>query len=132
MNAIQPSRPNLQTVKSRRMSPRTSRQHKSHRYQAIAGETTAKLVVNGVLSIAAIAALVQLLPFHLSQRAKLQEIQGEVQRTETRVSQLRSNLNRYFDPQQSRSLMQEQSHRVDPTQRQVIWVPDLHEKSKPQ
>lgn len=113
------------------MSPRSSRHPKPHRYRAVAGETTAKLVVNGVLSAAAIAALVQLLPFHLSQRAKLQEIQGEVHRTEKRVTHLRSNLNRYFDPQQSKNLMREQSHRVDPSQRQVIWVPDQQDKSKP-
>jgi outer membrane murein-binding lipoprotein Lpp len=85
-------------------------------------ETTAKLTANVVLSAVAIAGLVKLLPYQLSQQEKLQEIQTEVQQTETRVNRLRTDFNRYFDPQQATIIMQEQSNRVAPGQRQVILV----------
>jgi hypothetical protein len=35
---------------------------------------------------------------------------------------LSDNFRRYFDPQQAKSVMQEQSHRVDPSQRQVVLM----------
>lgn len=85
-------------------------------------ESTAKLVVNVVLSAAAIAALIQLLPFQLSRQAKLQEIQAEVQRTEKRVNDLNSKFSRHFDPQQTQKVMQEQSPRVAPNERPVILL----------
>jgi ribonuclease D len=122
MNAIEPSQPPLQPAPNRRIVPRTQRQQRRHPNRAIAIETTAKLAVNVVLSSAAIAALVQLLPYHLSQQAKLGEIREEVKRTEKRVNRLSNNFSRYFDPQQAKSVMQEQSHRVDPSQRQVVWL----------
>jgi ribonuclease D len=122
MNAIEPSQPPQQPAPNRRIVPRTQRQQRRHPNRAIAIETTAKLAVNVVLSSAAIAALVQLLPYHLSQQAKLGEIREEVKRTEKRVNRLSNNFSRYFDPQQAKSVMQEQSHRVDPSQRQVVWL----------
>ena len=135
MNAIQPSRPPLQSVKSRRRPPRTVRPQRLHPHREPAAETTAKLVVNVVLSVAAIASLIQLVPFQMSQQAKLQEIQAEVKRTEKRVEPLRSDFSRGFDPQQSQSIMQEESHRVDPHQRQVVLLdkdaPDEESVSEP-
>lgn len=122
MNAIQPSIPPLQPVERRRTKPQTRRQQRRHPYRDAFVETTVKLTVNIVLSTAAIAAMTQLLPYHLSGQAKLQEIQGEVKRTEKRVVRLRTDFSRYFDPQQAKSVMQEQSHRVDPKQRQIVWL----------
>jgi hypothetical protein len=78
-------------------------------------------VVNILLSTAAIAGLIKLLPHHLSQQAKLREVRLEAERTEERVNNLRADFSRSFDPGQAKSVMQEQSHRVDPTQRQVVW-----------
>jgi hypothetical protein len=103
------------------MVSRTQRRQRHHSFRAVAGETTAKLVVNMVLSAAAIAGLVQLLPYHLSQQTKLREVRLEVKRTETRVNNLRTDFSRSFDPGQAKSVMQEQSYRVDPNQRQVVW-----------
>lgn len=85
-------------------------------------ETTAKLAVNVVLSAAAVAGLVQLLHYQSSQQAKLQEIQTEVKLAEGRVNRLQTDFSRYFDPQQARTVMQEQSNRVEPGQRQVVWL----------
>lgn len=85
-------------------------------------ELTVKLAVNLVLLSAAIAALVRILPYQSSQQEKLRELSAEVNATETRVDRLRLSFNRNFDPQQARNVMQEQSYRVDPRQRQVVWL----------
>jgi hypothetical protein len=123
MNAIQqPTRPHLQPQENRQTVTRTRQKQRRHPHGAVVIETTAKLAVNVVLSTAALAALGQLLPYYLSQQAKLGQIQTEVKGTEKRVNRLRSDFSRYFDPEQAKSVMQEQSHRIDPTQRQVVWM----------
>ena len=119
MNAIQPNRPPLQPIEPRRV-PRTRRSRR-HSFRAVAGETTAKFVVNVVLSAAALSGFMQLLPYHLSQQTKLREVRSEVKRTEQRVKNLRTDFNRSFDPGQAKSVMREQSTWVDPSQRQVVW-----------
>jgi len=121
MNAIQPQRPTLQPLEPRRMVPRTQRRQRRHPYRVVAGEATAKLVVNLVLCAAAITGLVQLLPYHLSQQAKLREVRSEVKRAEERVKNLRSDFSHSFDSGQAQSIMQEQTFLVDPTKRQVVW-----------
>jgi hypothetical protein len=103
------------------MVPRTQRRQRRHPYRVVAGETTAKLVVNLVLCAAAITGLVQLLPYHLSQQAKLREVRSEVKRAEERVKNLRTDFSHSFDSGQAQSIMQEQSYLVDPTKRQVVW-----------
>ncbi|HEY9641443.1 MAG TPA: hypothetical protein V6C57_13230 [Coleofasciculaceae cyanobacterium] len=92
-------------------------------HQATIAETSFKLGVNAVLAIVAITALVRLVPYNLAQQTKLQEIRAEVSDLEGRVGQLRADLSRQFDPQQAMSVMREESMRVDPRQRQVIWLP---------
>lgn len=121
MNAIQPSRPTVQPLEPRRMVPRTQRRQRRHSFRAVAGETTAKLVVNAVLSSAAIAGLVQLLPYHLSQQSKLGEVRTEVKRAEERVKNLHADFSRANDPGQMKNVMQEQSSWVDPNQLQINW-----------
>lgn len=125
MNAFQPSRPPLQPEETRRVASRPRRYRRRRPYRVMALETTAKLTANVVLSAVAIAGLVKLLPYQLSQQEKLQEINSEVQQTEARVKRLRTDFNRYFDPQQATTIMREQSNRVAPGQRPVI----LHDKS---
>lgn len=120
MNAIQPPTPTRKPLETRRMAPKTQRRQRRHSCGALAGETTARLVVNIVVSSAAIAGLVQLLPYHLSQQAKLGEVRAEVKRAESRVNHLRTDLGRSFAPGEARSVMQEQSYRVDPNQRSIV------------
>ena len=121
MNAIQSSQPIRQPSQPRRRGSPKPHQRRNPSHGAVAGEITAKLVVNILLSTAAIAGLIKLLPHHLSQQAKLREVRLEAERTEERVNNLRADFSRSFDPGQAKSVMQEQSHRVDPTQRQVVW-----------
>ena len=123
MNAIQPSyHPLQQPTVARRRVRRTSPTAHRQPYRAVSGETTAKLFANIVISSAAIFGIVQLLPYQLSQQAKLQDITKEVQRSEKRVTRLSSAFNRHFDPEQSQGVMQEQSNRVAPNQRRIILL----------
>ena len=126
MHATQPQR-RLQPVRSASRSVFTpSRsirsQHSSRHHRARAIESSAKLSVNCILAIAAGTALVKLLPYGFEQQAKLQQIHSEVVLVKERVDRLQTDFNRNFDPQQTKAIMQEQSSRVDPQQRQVIWV----------
>ncbi len=126
MNAIQPSHSTRVPSKPRRRVPRIKHRPQGQSYGAVAGETTAKLLVNLVLCAAAITALMELLPYHLSQQGKLREVKREVKRTETRVNNLRREFSRSFDPRQAQKVMREQSLRLDPNQVQVVWQdPDL-------
>jgi uncharacterized membrane protein (DUF106 family) len=81
-----------------------------------------KLAANTVLSVIAIAALVKLIPYQLAQQEKLKEVRVEVHELETRVNQLRANFSRNFDASQAKKVMQEQSPRIDPNQRRIVWV----------
>jgi hypothetical protein len=91
-------------------------------HQAVVFENGFKLGVNCLLSVIALSALVKLVPYNLAQQAKLKEIRIEVAEIEGRVDHLQAELNRQFDPQQAMSVMQEESIRVDPRQRQIVWV----------
>jgi apolipoprotein N-acyltransferase len=88
-----------------------------------------------VLSVCATSALLQLWPHYRAVQEKLHEIQAEVNLTQGRVNQSRSDFNRYFDPSLAKTVMQEQSNQADPQQRPVILqeaeVPDA-EESTPQ
>lgn len=112
--------------KPRVTSRRHSQQHrKKYTHQAIAFELSTKLVVNVLLTVAAASTLLKLVPYHLVQQEKLHSIQAEVADVEGRVDQLRADFGRQFDPQQTMSVMQEQSNRVSPTQRRIVWSTPL-------
>ena len=132
MQAIQPTVSPLRRLKnSPRVAPssrsRSSRQ-RSYPHQMLAAETGVKLAVNVVLSVCATSALIQLLPHYRAVQEKLQEIQAEVNLTQGRVDRSRSDFNRYFDPSLAKTVMQEQSNRVNPQQRPVI----LQESASPE
>ncbi|MBR8835889.1 MAG: hypothetical protein DSM106950_18180 [Stigonema ocellatum SAG 48.90 = DSM 106950] len=127
MNALQPSRPPLQPIQKRRVSPRRSRRLRQRSHQIMALETTAKIGVNLVISAAAVSALTQLLPYHWSQQEKLREIHTEVKLMEARVDNLQQSFSRSFDPRQAKSIMQEQGNRFDPSQRRVVFPKDASE-----
>jgi hypothetical protein len=123
MNAAQPSsRPNLQQPQQKHSSvPRPKRHLRQRSYRIMALETTTKVGVNIAISVAAISALVHLLPYHWSQQEKLRTIRTEVKLMETRVNTLQTEFSRNFDSGQRRSIMQEQAYRFDPNQRQLIF-----------
>ncbi|ARV58448.1 hypothetical protein BZZ01_07170 [Nostocales cyanobacterium HT-58-2] len=132
MNAFQPSRPPLQPIEKPRVTPRPKRRLRQRSYQVMALETTAKIVVNCVISAAAISALIQLLPYHWSQQEKLRAIRIDVKQMEERVYGLQAEFSRNFDPRQAKMIMQEQGYRFDPTQRQVVFSKDTTEVEQPE
>ncbi|NES85376.1 MAG: hypothetical protein F6K10_30405 [Moorea sp. SIO2B7] len=112
----------LEPQESPRVKPRRlpRRRHDSHR--AVAIEITAKLLVNGVLSAAAITALMKLLPYHLSQQAKLREIRMEVGETSERVNKLYNNFMNNNAPEKAKDVMLNHSYKQDPNRRQVRFL----------
>ncbi|MDP5018812.1 hypothetical protein FJR11_12190 [Anabaena sp. UHCC 0187] len=122
MNAFQPSRPPIQPVEQRRIVPRPKRHLRQRAYQVMALETTAKVIVNIVISAASVSALVQLLPYHWSQQDKLREVRTEVKVMEGRVQKLRSEFSHNFDPGETKSIMQQKSYRFDANQRPIILM----------
>jgi hypothetical protein len=121
MYALKPPTPRSKAVRrSRAVTRPKSRKHR-HPYRAIAFETGIKLAVNVAFSLAALSALVQLFPYQISQSAKLEELQVAVQSADERVQKIQSKFSYYFDPSQARRVMQEQTNRIDPRQRQIVW-----------
>jgi hypothetical protein len=120
MNAFQPSKPPLQPIEQRRVTPRPKRRLRQRSYQVMALETTAKIGVNLVISAAAISALVELLPHHWSQQEKLRAIRVDVKQMQERVYRLQAEFTRNFDPRQAKMIMQQQGYRFDPNQLQVV------------
>ncbi len=122
MNALSRYTPPPQPLEPARQRV-VRRRKRSNPHYAIAIETSFKLGVNAVLAIVAVSALVKLIPYNLAQQSKLKEIKTEVAALEGRVDRLQADLNRQFDPQQAMSVMQAESNRVDPMQRQILWLP---------
>ena len=104
----------------RRASSSHSRKRQTP-YRELALETTVKLGVNVVLSLVAIVAIAKLLPYRASQEARMQELNVALRTAETRFDRVQTNFGQYFDPTQARFIMQQQTNRIDPSQRQVIW-----------
>ncbi|MGQ9869358.1 slr1601 family putative cell division protein [Leptodesmis sp.] len=122
MYALKPSKQtSIQPGRGRRMAPRAKAHKRSKPYQAIVYETTAKLAVNVVLSVAAVVTLAHLLPYRSAQEVKLQELHAAVKTTGDRVQRVQSKFTYYFDPSQARESMQELTDRIDPLRRQIIW-----------
>jgi hypothetical protein len=129
MNAIQPVSVPLRSVEFRQSGRRNPRSIKPttigylpRTHRAIAIETTLKLSINLALSGIAISALTQLVPYYLSGRDKLAQLEAEVEQTEVRVRQLRTQFSYYFDPQQAKTIMQQESNLTDPTQKRIVFV----------
>jgi hypothetical protein len=121
MNALPLPQP-PERPRRRRETSLSSDKRQQRRYQVLAIETTIKLGVNLVFSGAAIAALVQLLPYSFAQQEKLKEVQTEVKGMDNRVSKLQKDFDRYFDPSQANAIMQEQTHLADPNQKEIVFA----------
>lgn len=100
-----------------------SRQHRPL-HRGVKAEISLKLILSWSIAIAAIASLCRLIPYHLSQQAKLKELRLQVQETEARVERLREQLNHNFDPQKTQSLMEQYSSLSAPNQSRIYWLPE--------
>ncbi len=91
-------------------------------YRGITAEITLKLILSWAIAMGAIASLFKLLPYHLTQQAKLKELRIQVQETDARVNKLKEQLNHNFDPQQTKSLMEQYSSLTSPNQSRIYWL----------
>lgn len=128
MNASRPA-PVRSIASQRPRRPRRRPSSKARVDRVAVWETGLKLAVDVTISLGAVAALVRLVPSHLTSRVELQKLEAEVEATEQRVEILQAEFGRYFDPQQTKALMQEESQLVDPHQRRVIWTEPKTEPS---
>ena len=115
---------NRKLTKARRNS-----RHRANPHRGVTTEIGLKLILSWVIAISAIASLCRLLPYHLTQKAKLKELKVQVQETDARVSKLREQLNYNFDPQKTQSLMEEYSSLTAPNQSRIYWLQE-EQKSK--
>ncbi|MEH2459694.1 hypothetical protein [Nostoc sp.] len=122
MNAIQPSRPPLQPIQKRLVISRPKRHLRQRSYQVMALESTAKIAVNLIITAVAASAFAQLLSYKLLQQEKLREISTDVKLMEAHVNALQTEFSRNFDPQQTKTIMQQQGYRFDPSQRRVVLM----------
>ncbi|NMF84788.1 hypothetical protein [Nodosilinea sp. P-1105] len=90
-------------------------------------EVSARLAVNGVLAVVALGALGRLVPYLQTQTQQLQMVNDQVTALESSTTELKADFSRYFDPAQSRRIMQEQTGYKVPTERQVVWTQDQSE-----
>ena len=95
---------------------------RQQRVKALTRETAIKLSINTFLIGLSATALAELVPSHLTQRNQLREIRAELDSTQERVQDLRTDFSRTFDPMQAYSVMQQQSHLIDPNQRPVVFT----------
>ncbi|MDJ0530946.1 MAG: hypothetical protein QNJ70_00400 [Xenococcaceae cyanobacterium MO_207.B15] len=112
---------NDKVVKAQRPSRRSRSSRKID--QGLVTETVLKLFFSFVIGVAGLASLIKLVPYHNTQQAKLKELRAQVKETKVRVFQLREELNRNFDPQQTQSLIEEYSSLTAPN-RIHIFVHD--------
>jgi hypothetical protein len=110
-----PAQPPLRQVRSH------PRPHQ-HPHRAVALESCAKLGINGLLAVIAIAALVKLVPYNQQQELSLKNLQTKVADVQGRVDQLQADYNFNSDPEQKSNAMQQQSMKVVPGQRQIVLV----------
>jgi hypothetical protein len=122
MNAFQPSRYPAKTNVKRRIVSGSRRHMIQRSHQIMALENTAKIGVNLTIIAASISALVQLLPYHWLQQNKLREAHTELTLVTGRVKTLETQFSRNFDPQQAKSIMQQQSYRIGSNQRRIVLI----------
>ena len=99
-------------------------------YRGVTAEISLKLILSWAIAIGAIASLFKLLPYHLTQQAKLKELRIQVEETDARVTKLREQLNHNFDPQQTRSLMEQYSTLTAPNQSRIYWLDEKQSEPK--
>ena len=123
MNALPEFKPQRRrtTNSLRRPSTQTESQRVKSQHRLVAAEICLRLGVNLGLSAIAVSTLVYLVPYRTAQTQKLKEVQTEVAQAESRVSNLQAEFGRSFDSNQVKSILQEQTHMVDPSQRVVIF-----------
>jgi hypothetical protein len=85
-------------------------------------ESGLQLSFNTLVTVVAISALTQILPERSARNTNLAQLEAEVSEQEHRVDNLRERFVYYFDPAQLQSIIQEESQKIHPQQRPIVWV----------
>lgn len=118
MNAHQPL-PSPEPPRRKRKKRAYDSQSKAHR--VMAAELTLKLTINSILTVISLVSLQRLLPYYLSQEINLDEVRDEIQDTETRVNELKTEFGYYFDRQESETQVQKYRSKMEEGERQIFW-----------
>ncbi|MFM7545683.1 MAG: hypothetical protein ACKO3I_04100 [Synechococcales cyanobacterium] len=92
-------------------------------------ETVIKLIISSIGLCLALSALSIILSYYQRQQNRLQQVETELKATEEKMETLQENFQQYFDPQQARTIMQEQTYWADPSQLRVVWLPSTPSKT---
>ena len=120
----------MKRKKKRQKKVKSNSSNRTNSYRGVKTEISLKLILSWAIAFAAIASLFRLLPYHFSQKAKLEELKIQVQETDARVTKLREQLNHNFDPQQTQSLMEQYSSLSAPNQSRIYWLKDKQESQE--
>lgn len=85
-------------------------------------ESGLQLGFNSLVTLVAISALIQILPERSARQTNLAQLEAEVSEQEDRVESLRERFVYYFDPAQLQSIIREESQKIHPQQRPIVWV----------
>ncbi len=100
----------------------SSREQYQKKQRLFAAESTIMIAVNLVLAIAATVALVRLVSHNIAQQETVDILDAEVAETQERVRGVREEFSQYFDPQQTKAIMRQRSHRVEAGQAHIIFI----------
>jgi hypothetical protein len=109
-----------QSMSSRQVKQIKANRVYAHRQQGL--EVVTKLVTYTTLSIVGAVTLVNLFSYNYAQHQKLQHLETELQDAKIRTQKVTNNLNRSFDPQAQKSVMQENSYKVAPDRLQIFLI----------
>jgi len=85
-------------------------------------ENGLQLSFNTLVAVVAIGTLMQILPERSARKTSLAQMEAEVSEQEAQVEGLRERFVYYFDPAQLQSVIREESQKIHPQQRPIVWV----------
>ncbi len=92
----------------------------AHRRQGL--EAGVKLFTYSALSVFGIVTLVNSIGYNWSLHGKVQHLKTEVQDAKIRTEKINSNFSRSFDPHAQRSVMEDNSYKVDPNRLKIVLM----------
>lgn len=98
------------------------RNNYQQKQRLFAAESMAIIAVNLLLAIAAAVAVVRLVTYNFSQQKTVEILDAEVADTEERVGNVREEFSQYFDPQQTKAIMRQRSHRIEAGQARIVLI----------
>ncbi|GAB4218472.1 MAG: hypothetical protein OHK0012_27680 [Synechococcales cyanobacterium] len=104
-------------------SPQAAAYRATKPWRSLVWESTCGIVVNVVITGAALSGAVRLLPLQMTQQNRLQLLRQDVHQLHQRVSQLRTQFERSMDPLQTQALIKERENYVPPNHIHLQLVP---------